>query len=59
MPDITMCSNEKCADFKKCYRAQAKPNPYRQSYAEFKPEIRFGGQVCENFIAIHKEKNDE
>lgn len=32
MPDITMCGDYSCPDFDRCYRAQAEPNPYRQSY---------------------------
>lgn len=37
MPDISMCANQVCPLFQKCYRAQAEPNPWRQSYSEFKP----------------------
>lgn len=32
MVDMTMCTYEKCPKSKKCYRFNAKPNPYRQSY---------------------------
>ena len=38
MPDISMCMNKECLNFKVCYRAQAKPNEWRQSYADFKPD---------------------
>lgn len=32
MADITMCVQKNCPKFSECYRAQAKPNEYRQSY---------------------------
>lgn len=35
MVDIAMCRTETCPHFKQCYRAQAEPNEYRQSYADF------------------------
>ena len=38
MADIAMCMNEACKLWESCYRAQATPNPYAQSYAGFKPE---------------------
>jgi hypothetical protein len=37
MPDIAMCMNHSCPKSKECYRHEAKPNVYRQSYADFKP----------------------
>ena len=36
MPDITMCNNDTCPLRKDCYRHEAEPNPYRQSYTMFK-----------------------
>ena len=38
MPDISMCLNKTCDKRKNCYRFMAIPNPYRQSYMEFKPD---------------------
>jgi hypothetical protein len=35
MPDISMCSNNKCYLKDKCYRYTAKPHEYRQSYSSF------------------------
>lgn len=36
MPDITMCIDGRNCPFNKdCYRYKAKPNPIRQSYANF------------------------
>src|SRR5690242_6529136 len=34
MPDITMCSNEKCPQKRKCYRYMAEPSAI-QSYTDF------------------------
>lgn len=48
MPDITMCNNNKCTLKEDCYRYTAKPNPYRQSYADFK---QIEGD-CEHFLNI-------
>jgi len=36
MPDISMCNNQECPLKEKCYRYKAEPNPYRQSYGDFK-----------------------
>jgi hypothetical protein len=35
MADIAMCAREGCPLASTCYRKLAKPNPLRQSYAEF------------------------
>jgi len=35
MADITMCVVEKCPKAHNCYRKNAIPNKYRQSYADF------------------------
>lgn len=32
MPDISMCSGEGCPRAPTCYRAQATPDEYRQTY---------------------------
>jgi hypothetical protein len=39
MPDISMCSNDECPLSKTCYRFNAKPSEYRQSYTRFTPKI--------------------
>jgi hypothetical protein len=39
MPDISMCDNSRCTRRLTCYRFTAKPNPYRQSYSHFMPDI--------------------
>lgn len=36
MPDISMCKDETCTLKETCYRFKAFPNPYRQSYSNFK-----------------------
>lgn len=46
--DITMCSNEDCPLKKKCYRHEATPNPYWQSYSDFQPI----GNTCDGFWEI-------
>ncbi len=47
-PDITMCGGEDCPLKKKCYRCQAIPTPYRQSYFT---EIPYDKKInrCEYF----------
>ena len=54
MPDITMCTNEKCPLNKTCYRFTAIPSEYIQSYAEFKPFIDdvLDYADCEYFLEI-------
>jgi len=53
MPDITMCMTEDCPLFKECYRAQAVPNPYRQSYAKFEWVKKMDGTACQHFILLY------
>lgn len=36
MPDITMCMTKDCPKKETCYRAQATPDKYMQSYSDFK-----------------------
>lgn len=36
--DISMCQNDECPLRKQCYRYNAIPCEYMQSYAEFKPD---------------------
>lgn len=44
MPDISMCNDYSCPDFNRCYRAQAKPSEYRQSYFAGSPRSMDGCQ---------------
>ncbi len=37
MPDISKCVNG-CEKQDKCYRWYSKPNEFRQTYADFKPD---------------------
>ena len=39
MPDITMCKNKDCTIKETCYRYNANPNPYWQSYTTFSQNI--------------------
>lgn len=48
MPDIAMCFGVGCKDREQCYRFKAEPNPYRQSYADFKPKE--GEGRCDDFV---------
>ena len=53
MPDITMCSNDKCLKNKICYRYVAKPDNHWQGYADFsqKPEeigCKYFYPICSN-----------
>ena len=48
MPDISMCSGDNCPIRKKCYRHNAKPSEFRQSYfvdAPYDPEKK----TCDYF----------
>ena len=44
MADISMCKDEKCFNYTRCYRAQAEPNPYWQSYFVNSPKSMDGCQ---------------
>lgn len=52
MPDISMCTNNKCILKKKCYRYIAIPN-IMQSYSSFNPNDK--GE-CDGFIYAVKKK---
>jgi hypothetical protein len=52
MPDISMCSNNKCEKNKKCYRYMAIPSSW-QSYANFDEKD------CEYFMPINGRRIDE
>lgn len=54
MPDISMCNDYSCPDFDKCYRAQAKPSEYRQSYFRDSPRDKDG---C-NYFWLLEETNE-
>lgn len=54
MPDISMCSNTECELKNECYRFKAKPNPYRQAYADFP-----GGKNCIYFWKINKKEKEK
>jgi len=38
MVDIALCINQTCPKRESCFRFMARPNPYYQSYGEFKPK---------------------
>lgn len=49
MPDIAMCLAHECTARFKCYRYTATANPWRQTYADFKPSPKTGGK-CRDFM---------
>ena len=55
--DLTMCSDQECKNFSKCYRAQAKANEYRQSYFYGSPRDLSTGE-CDQFWPL-KDKSKE
>ena len=54
MPDISMCANKKCPSYDNCYRAQVEPNPYRQSYMQFKPDET---GKCEYYYPVNENES--
>lgn len=52
MADITMCQDKMCPLYTKCYRAQAIPNPYRQSY--FYP-VRKWNYGCNDYVPMERD----
>jgi hypothetical protein len=56
MPDITMCINSECPLSSKCWRFVAIPNPFRQSYTDFKPYTNEDGELaCDHFMEVHED----
>lgn len=51
MPDITMCSNDKCKLRLSCYRFMAIADRW-QSYSKYEPT----GDKCENMIEFKSKK---
>lgn len=49
MPDITMCANDECPLASQCYRHEAEPNEYKQSYAVFEPITICFTVYCHHF----------
>lgn len=45
MPDITKCTNARCAKKSECYRFTSEPSTYSQSYDIFAPD----DNTLENF----------
>ena len=49
-PDISMCDNKTCPLRNTCYRFIAEPNPYRQSYGDFRWKSEEEGKVtCDHY----------
>lgn len=46
MPDITMCASDVCCARHECYRHEAKPSEFRQSYSDFYSDEK----NCSHFI---------
>lgn len=49
--DMTLCSSKFCPMRESCFRAQARPNPFRQSYSNFEYVCHEQSGFC-NFIRI-------
>lgn len=57
MPDITMCHGDSCPIKKECYRHEAIPSEYRQSYfvlAPYDPETK----SCDDYNPMKKKPDD-
>ena len=52
MPDITLCTNNTCPKAPTCYRANAKPDEFRQSYSKFQPTIIKDEVICLHYRKI-------
>lgn len=55
MADICMCVNKDCTLSKNCYRAQATPCEYRQSYSAFKQNV---DGKCAYYWPIEEDKEN-
>ena len=49
MADITICTNKQCPSRGYCYRFNATPNSYGQSYAEYAPNE---AGKCDGYIQM-------
>ena len=47
MADIAMCQHQTCPARNHCYRATATPDPHRQAYQVFTPEVIESVLVCD------------
>ena len=56
MPDITMCSDHNCPQKEDCYRYNAKPSEYSQSYFVGSPREN---NKCDYFWEMKKKPNNE
>ena len=56
MPDISMCDNSKCEASATCYRFNAVPNPYRQSYGVFGTTDY---KQCEYYYKLREDKDND
>ena len=55
MPDITMCEGGDCGIKNTCYRHNATPCPYRQSYFVEPPfKKKMDGTACEHYMYDRK-----
>lgn len=56
MPDISMCANKECPLKKTCYRYNATPSEFRQSYAKF--EYDKDTNSCDYYVKDVKNGKD-
>jgi len=57
MPDITMCRGEDCPIQKECYRHEATPSEYRQSYFVISPYDK-ETKSCDHYNQMKKKPDD-
>lgn len=51
MADLTMCTNDECPLASNCYRHEATPSEYRQSYFRASPD----GDTCKYYWPMKEE----
>ena len=54
MADIAMCTQTLCPNAPTCYRIQAKPSEFMQSYGVFNFQMSSKGVVCEHYWPTHR-----
>jgi hypothetical protein len=53
MPDISMCTGERCIRADECYRCTAKPSQYQTYFGKPPFEVKEGKWGCEYFWKIN------
>ena len=53
MPDISLCLNDECPFRKTCYRHEADPNEFYQSYHPYAPGV---DGICEDYLPLPEKR---